>query len=95
MGQKVNPYGMRVGIIETWRSRWFARRDVARYIGEDLKIREYVKSKLQMAAISNLVICVENLDDFLVHMLRLHPCAVAISSPSSAPSFLHDNLYSS
>ena len=56
MGQKVHPRGLRVGIIETWRSRWFERRNVAKYIGEDIKIREYVKNKLQAAGISQIEI---------------------------------------
>ena len=56
MGQKVHPRGLRVGIIETWRSRWFAPREAARFIGEDLKIREYVKSKLHNAGISKIEI---------------------------------------
>jgi small subunit ribosomal protein S3 len=56
MGQKVHPRGMRVGIIETWRSRWFAPKGFAKYIGEDMKIREYVKSRLQSAGISEIEI---------------------------------------
>ena len=56
MGQKVNPRGLRVGIIETWQSRWFAGRDFPRYIGEDLKIREYVRSHLQAAGIARVEI---------------------------------------
>jgi len=57
MGQKVHPFGFRLGVIETWRSRWFAgSKDFARYIGEDRKIREYVKSKLQAAGISKIEI---------------------------------------
>jgi small subunit ribosomal protein S3 len=56
MGQKVHPKGLRIGIIETWQSRWFATREAARFIGEDMKIREYVKSKLQNAGISRIEI---------------------------------------
>jgi len=60
MGQKVNPRGMRIGIIDSWRSRWFAPRtmpgSVAKFIGEDIKIREYVKSKLASAGISRIEI---------------------------------------
>ncbi len=55
MGQKVHPIGMRVGIIENWRSRWFGTQaDFARYLSEDRKIRQYVKSKLQNAGISKI-----------------------------------------
>ncbi len=57
MGQKVHPYGLRVGVIETWRSRWFSdSKDFARYIGEDREIRDYVKKKLQSAGISKVEI---------------------------------------
>ena len=52
MGQKVHPRGLRIGVIENWRSRWYATKDFARYIGEDVKIREHVKSKLSNAGIS-------------------------------------------
>lgn len=55
MGQKVHPYGLRVGVIETWRSRWFGTKGkTARFIGEDLKIRKYVKAKLHTAGISKI-----------------------------------------
>lgn len=57
MGQKIHPKGLRIGIIETWQSRWFGtNKDFARYIGEDLKIRKYVKAKLQNAGISRIEI---------------------------------------
>jgi len=56
MGQKVNPRGLRLGIIETWRSRWFAPKEFAKYIGEDIKIREYIKGRLQTAGISEIEI---------------------------------------
>lgn len=52
MGQKVHPTGFRVGVIETWRSRWFAPKEIAKFIGEDLRIREYVKKQLNNAGIS-------------------------------------------
>ncbi|MCL4125263.1 UNVERIFIED_CONTAM: hypothetical protein GTU68_056323 [Idotea baltica] len=56
MGQKVHPKGFRVGVIDTWTSRWFAGKEAARFIGEDIKIRKYVKQKLQTAAISKIEI---------------------------------------
>ena len=56
MGHKVNPRGLRLGITETWSSRWFATRDFARYIGEDIKIRKFVKGKLEAAGISKIEI---------------------------------------
>jgi small subunit ribosomal protein S3 len=56
MGQKVNPKGLRLGIIEGWQSKWFAGKEFARYIGEDVKIRKFVRSKLQAAGISRVEI---------------------------------------
>jgi small subunit ribosomal protein S3 len=56
MGQKVNPRGFRIGVIDSWQSRWFATKDFARFIGEDVKIRNYVKTKLQAAGISKVEI---------------------------------------
>lgn len=56
MGQKVHPKGFRIGVIDTWQSRWFAGKEFARYLGEDMKIRKFVKSKLQAAGISRVEI---------------------------------------
>ena len=56
MGQKVHPFGFRLGVIESWRSRWFSENEQARFLGEDMKIRSYVKKKLQNAAISRIEI---------------------------------------
>ncbi len=56
MGQKTNPIGMRLGIIQTWDSRWFARKDYAKLLEEDLFIRKYLKKRLSQAGISKIVI---------------------------------------
>ena len=56
MGQKVHPYGFRLGIIYDWKSRWFATRDYADLLQEDLAIRRYIKSHLRRAAISRVEI---------------------------------------
>jgi small subunit ribosomal protein S3 len=56
MGQKVNPRGFRLGVIEGWQSKWFATKEFARFIGEDNKIRKFVKSRLQSAGISRVEI---------------------------------------
>ena len=53
MGQKVNPHGLRVGIINDWDSRWYAEADFADNIVEDQKIRKFLKTKLAAAAISD------------------------------------------
>ena len=46
MGQKVHPYGFRLGFNKTWRSRWFADKDYAKLLHEDLKLRGDLKSCL-------------------------------------------------
>ncbi|MCF8495471.1 MAG: 30S ribosomal protein S3 [Alphaproteobacteria bacterium] len=56
MGQKVNPIGLRVGINRTWDSRWYADRDYAKRLIEDLKLREYVQERLKAAGISKVII---------------------------------------
>lgn len=56
MGQKVNPIGLRLGIVKTWESRWFAERNYADYIFEDHKIRQFVKKKLYHAGVSRIEI---------------------------------------
>ncbi len=56
MGQKIHPTGLRIGVIDTWRSRWYATKEFARYIGEDIKIRKFVKNKLQAAGIARVEI---------------------------------------
>jgi small subunit ribosomal protein S3 len=56
MGQKVHPIGLRVGIIEDWRSKWFGQKNYAKWLHEDLKIRAYVKAKLAATGISRVEI---------------------------------------
>ncbi len=56
MGQKVNPHGLRVGIIKDWSSRWYADKDFADYLVEDYKIRQFLKKKLFGASVSDIEI---------------------------------------
>ena len=56
MGQKVNPHGLRVGIIKDWDSRWYAEDAFADNLVEDDKIRKYVKKRLYNAGISKIEI---------------------------------------
>ncbi len=56
MGQKVNPHGLRVGIIKDWDSRWYAEKDFADFLVEDHEIREFLKKKLYNAGISKVEI---------------------------------------
>ena len=54
MGQKVNPNGMRIGIVKTWDAKWYADKDYAANLHEDIKIRDYLKKKLLTAGISKI-----------------------------------------
>ncbi len=56
MGQKVNPIGLRLGIVKTWESRWYAGKQYAEYILEDHKIRRFVKKRLYHAGVSKIEI---------------------------------------
>ena len=56
MGQKVNPHGLRVGIIKDWDSKWYADGEFADFLVEDYNIREYLKKKLYSAGISKIEI---------------------------------------
>jgi small subunit ribosomal protein S3 len=56
LGQKVNPIGLRLGIVKTWDSRWYAGKNYADYILEDHKIRKFIKKKLFHAGISRIEI---------------------------------------
>ncbi len=54
MGQKVNPYGFRLGVTTDWKSRWFNERDYQDHVIEDWKIRDYLSSQLERAAVSRI-----------------------------------------
>ncbi|MBA9028866.1 MULTISPECIES: 30S ribosomal protein S3 [Bacillaceae] len=56
MGQKVNPIGMRIGIIRDWESKWYADKDYATLLHEDLKVREYITKRLSDASVSKVEI---------------------------------------
>ena len=56
MGQKVNPHGLRVGIIKDWDSRWYAEKEFADFLVEDHTIRDFLKKKLYGAGISKVEI---------------------------------------
>jgi len=56
LGQKVNPIGLRLGIVKTWDSRWYAERNYAKFLQEDIKIRRFIKEKLYHAGISKVEI---------------------------------------
>ena len=56
MGQKINPIGMRVGIIRDWDAKWYAEKEYANYLHEDLRIRSYIAKNLSDAAVSTVEI---------------------------------------
>lgn len=56
MGQKVQPTGFRLGTTENWRSRWFADKDYAKTLGNDLEIRKFLENRLRRAALSRVEI---------------------------------------
>ncbi len=56
MGQKVNPHGLRVGIIKDWDTKWYAEKDFADFLVEDVKIRKFIKKKLFTSGISKILI---------------------------------------
>ena len=56
MGQKVNPNGMRIGVIKGWDSNWYADKDYEKFLLEDIKIREFIKEKLFLSGISKVEI---------------------------------------
>ena len=56
MGQKVNPHGLRVGVIKDWNSKWYAEKDFAANLAEDHQIREFLKKRLYSAGISKIEI---------------------------------------
>ena len=54
MGQKVHPTGFRLGTTEEWRSRWYADKDYAQKLGNDLEIRKFLEKRLARAALSRV-----------------------------------------
>ncbi|MCM3790979.1 30S ribosomal protein S3 [Domibacillus sp. 8LH] len=56
MGQKVHPHGLRVGIIRDWDSKWYAEKDYANLLHEDLKVRAYIEERLKDASLSRVEI---------------------------------------
>ena len=56
MGQKVHPIGMRVGIIRDWDAKWYAEKEYAEFLHEDLRIRKFISTKLADAAVSTIEI---------------------------------------
>ena len=56
MGQKVNPHGLRVGIIKDWDTKWYAEKEFANYLVEDVAVRKFIKKKLFTSGVSRIAI---------------------------------------
>jgi small subunit ribosomal protein S3 len=56
LGQKVHPTGFRLGVIKDWDSRWYAEKDYAKLLHEDIRIRAYIKERLFNAGVSSIII---------------------------------------
>ena len=56
MGQKIHPIGLRVGVIRDWDAKWYAEKEYAEYLHEDLKIRKYIATRLADASVSTVEI---------------------------------------
>src|SRR5260370_16953104 len=56
MGQKVHPYGFRLGYTKPWKSRWFVEKDYAKLLHEDVKLKNELKDKLKSAGVSSIEI---------------------------------------
>jgi small subunit ribosomal protein S3 len=54
MGQKVHPYGLRLGYTKTWKSRWFAKKDYSSLLHEDMKIKEKLREDLKSAGVASI-----------------------------------------
>jgi small subunit ribosomal protein S3 len=54
VGQKVHPYGFRLGVTKTWRSRWFAKQDYAKLLKEDLDLKDSLRDRLKAAGVSSV-----------------------------------------
>ena len=56
MGQKIHPHGLRLGITSDWKSHWYADKNYADYVAEDIKIREWLEKNVERAGVSDIVI---------------------------------------
>ena len=69
MGQKVNPYGIRLGINKTWSSRWFSKNEYTKLLHQDLKIKSYVEKKLKNAINSEASLELDIPESQIIHSL--------------------------
>ena len=75
MGQKVSPVGLRIGVNKDWESKWFATKDYATYLHEDIKIRELLNNSLKEAVISKIEI-LKTKESVVVNVSALKPAVI-------------------
>ena len=75
MGQKVSPVGLRIGVNKDWGSKWFATKDYATYLHEDIKIRDLLNNSLKEAVISKIEI-EKTKDSVVVNVFALKPAVI-------------------
>jgi small subunit ribosomal protein S3 len=90
LGQKTHPVGFRLGIIKTWDSRWFARRDFSKLLLEDVKIRRYIRRRLSQAGISRILI--ERAADKVTIVIRTARPGIVIGRRGQEVDKLRDEL---
>ena len=54
MGQKVHPYGFRLGVVKTWKSKWYEDKNYAKWLHEDLKLKRVIRKKFAHAGIADI-----------------------------------------
>ena len=90
MGQKIYPVGIRLGITENWRSRWYAGKDYSKILAEDLEIREFLDKRLRRAAVSRVEI--ERKGDKLIIELWTARPGIVIGKKGSEVDALRKDL---
>jgi small subunit ribosomal protein S3 len=90
LGQKTNPIGFRLGIVKTWDSKWFASREYASLLEEDLFIRKYLKTRLSQAGVSKILI--ERAADKVTVTIRTARPGIVIGRRGQQVDQLRDEL---
>lgn len=90
MGQKVNPIGMRLGVVRTWDSRWFSKKNYVEFLEEDLFIRKYLTARLSRASISHVGI--QRASNRLTIAIRTARPALVIGKKGAQVDQLKDEL---
>ena len=92
MGQKVNPHGLRVGVIQSWDTQWFAnKKDFAKYLKEDNVIRNYIKKKYYTYGIASIGI--ERSQDKIVINVHTSKPGMLIGTKGAGVEQLKNELY--